>query len=103
MSEPTAPAPAAAIAEGPAGQEPLPAPAGLGALLVAGFVAASRVRTVRLFIGVGVLAALCLQEAGSTTATPGGYASAVGIALFFLIFFFTAVQRLLFGRAEVGH
>ena len=32
-----------------------------------------------------------------------GYAAAAGIALFFLIFFFTAVQRLLFGRAEVGH
>jgi len=32
-----------------------------------------------------------------------GYAAAVGIALFLIIFFFTLVQRLLFGRAEIGY
>jgi multiple sugar transport system permease protein len=31
-----------------------------------------------------------------------GYAAAVGVALFVIIFFVTLVQRLLFGRAEVG-
>ena len=32
-----------------------------------------------------------------------GYAAAVGVALFLIIFFFTLVQRLLFGRAEIGY
>jgi multiple sugar transport system permease protein len=32
-----------------------------------------------------------------------GYAAAVGIVLFLIIFAFTLVQRLLFGRAEIGY
>jgi multiple sugar transport system permease protein len=32
-----------------------------------------------------------------------GYAAAVGVVLFLIIFFFTLVQRLLFGRAEIGY
>ena len=31
-----------------------------------------------------------------------GYAAAIGVALFILIFFVTLIQRLLFGRAEIG-
>jgi ABC-type sugar transport system permease subunit len=32
-----------------------------------------------------------------------GYAAAMGVALFIVIFLFTLVQRLLFGKAEVGY
>jgi multiple sugar transport system permease protein len=32
-----------------------------------------------------------------------GYAAAMGVALFVVIFLFTLVQRLLFGRAEIGY
>ena len=32
-----------------------------------------------------------------------GYAATIGIVLFVIIFFFTLVQRLLFGRAEIGY
>jgi multiple sugar transport system permease protein len=32
-----------------------------------------------------------------------GYAAAIGIVLFLIIFFFTLVQRLLFGKAEIGY
>jgi ABC-type sugar transport system permease subunit len=32
-----------------------------------------------------------------------GYAAAIGIVLFAIIFLFTLVQRLLFGRAEIGY
>jgi len=32
-----------------------------------------------------------------------GYAAAIGIVLFLIIFVFTLVQRLLFGRAEIGY
>ena len=32
-----------------------------------------------------------------------GYAAAIGMVLFAIIFFFTLVQRLLFGRAEIGY
>jgi multiple sugar transport system permease protein len=32
-----------------------------------------------------------------------GYGAAVGVVLFLIIFTFTAVQRLLFGRAEIGY
>ena len=32
-----------------------------------------------------------------------GYAAAIGVVLFVIIFLFTLVQRLLFGRAEIGY
>jgi ABC-type sugar transport system permease subunit len=32
-----------------------------------------------------------------------GYAAAMGVVLFLIIFLFTLVQRLLFGRAEIGY
>jgi ABC-type sugar transport system permease subunit len=32
-----------------------------------------------------------------------GYAATVGVVLFLIIFTFTLVQRLLFGKAEIGY
>jgi multiple sugar transport system permease protein len=32
-----------------------------------------------------------------------GYAATIGVVMFLIIFFFTLVQRLLFGRAEIGY
>jgi multiple sugar transport system permease protein len=32
-----------------------------------------------------------------------GYAAAIGVALFALIFTLTLIQRLLFGKAEIGY
>ena len=32
-----------------------------------------------------------------------GYAAAIGVALFILIFTVTFIQRLLFGKAEIGY
>ena len=32
-----------------------------------------------------------------------GYASAIGVVLFVIIFLFTLAQRLLFGKAEIGY